>query len=173
MEVKGELFLMIRFNVQWLPDLIKYNPETTWDEYIEGIYQYFKEDFIDTKLVYKGETLALKRFPERMGKEATFYHITTKGDDEEIRLSDLPRCERIRWPKAIIESNYVGLKIWENQRKTKKNIVIWFEEKEYLIIIRKNATYKMFWTAYPVTEDHTKRKLQREYENFQKAKTAP
>jgi len=164
----------ITFNVSWLPSLIKYDSsKNNFNEYIEAIYEYFKQDFIYTKPKFNGQELSLKKYPIRDGKEATFYHITTEGDDEENRKFDLERCERIRWSKPIIESDYVGLKIWENKRGKDENILIWFDNVEYLIILRKRKTYNIFWTAYPVTEDHRKIKLQKEYEKFIKAKTAP
>jgi hypothetical protein len=165
---------MVSYIVSWLPDLVKYDSsKMTLDQYIEALYEYFKQDFIYTKPKFNGEELALKKYPLRDNKEATFYHITTKGEDEENRIFEIERCERIRWAKSILESDYIGLKIWENKRKNKKNILIWFDEMEYIVIIRKMPTYKMFWTAYPVTEPHRKIKLQKEYEKYMKAKTAP
>ena len=164
---------MIKYSVSWLPDLVTYNSNTSWDEYIEALYQYFKQDFIDTKITFRGQHLRFKEYPLRGGKVSTFYHITTEGDDEENRIFDIARCERIRWPKPIIESNYAGLKIWENKRGTEENILIWFDIVEYLIVIRKRKTYNIFWTAYPVTEPYRKKKLQKEYEKAQIPKTAP
>src|SRR5574344_485125 len=125
MEPSRGYSIMINFNFSWLPELIKYDSKTSWDDYIESIYRHFKREFIDSKPIFKGETLALKKHPGRNGKEATFYHITTEGEDEDAREFDPLRCERARWPKAIIEDDYVGLKIWENTRYNKKNIVIW------------------------------------------------
>ena len=52
--------------------------------------------------------------------------------------------------------------IWENKRKHKKNIIIWLTEVDYVIVIRKNPNEKLLWTAYPITHDHTKRKMQKE-----------
>jgi len=87
----------------------------------------------------------------------------------------LRRCERIRWPKPIIEhSDKVGIKIWENIRHKKKgiqhSICIWFKDAEYLVILRKRSSYILFWTAYPVAENHRKRKLEKEYQEYKKGK---
>ncbi|MNH30689.1 hypothetical protein D3C79_909980 [compost metagenome] len=43
--------------------------------------------------------LGLKRHPVIQGKEATFWHMISEGNDEAERLPDLRRCERIRWPR--------------------------------------------------------------------------
>ena len=157
----------MQYKISWLPKLIEYNPNTgSIDEYIEGIYQIFVEEFINQGIYFQGEKLGLKRLPLRNGKETTFYHIVSEREDENNRSLDLNRCARIKWPKAIIESNYVGLRIWENKRKHKKNIVIWLIEVDYVIIIRKNPNEKLLWTAYPITHDHTRRKMQKEYEEY-------
>lgn len=157
----------MNYSVSWLPKLIEYNPQIdNIDKYIEDIYQIYIEEFINQGIFFKGEKLALKKMPIRNGKEATFYHIVSEGEDEENRKIDIDRCARIRWPKAILASNYIGLKIWENKRKNKNNILVWFSEIEYLIVIRKNSNIKLLWTAYSVTKEHRKRKLQKEYENY-------
>lgn len=157
----------MNYSVSWLPKLIEYNPQIdNIDKYIEDIYQIYIEEFINQGIFFKGEKLALKKMPIRNGKEATFYHIVSEGEDEENRKIDIDRCARIRWPKAILASNYIGLKIWENKRKNKNNILVWFSEIEYLIVIRKNPNIKLLWTAYPVTKEHRKRKLQKEYKNY-------
>ena len=159
--------IKMNYKISWLPELIEYgSKKNNQDEYIEAIYLIYKEEFINKGIYFRKEKLGLKRLPLRNGKEATFYHIISEGKDEEQRDIDLERCARIKWPRAILASDYVGLKIWENKRKNKRNILVWFPEKEYLIIIRKNPNEKLIWTAYPVTENHRKRKLQKEYEEY-------
>jgi len=106
------------------------------------------------------------------------WHIIQEGKKEEDRTPDLRRCERIRWPKPIIEHCTEGeIKVWENERHTKKgiqtSICIWFEQVEYLIILRKRTGFNLFWTAYPVTEAHRKRKLEKEYQCYLKKQGAP
>ena len=151
----------MKYNVSWLPKLIEFDSsKEDLNEYIEKVYKIFVEDYINQGVFFKNEKLGLKRIPLRNGKEATFYHIVSEGEDEENRAVNLDRCARIRWAKAILESNYVGLKIWENKRRRKKNILVWFTEKDYLVVIRKNPNQKLFWTAYPVTREHTKEKLE-------------
>ncbi len=167
------LFGMVKVNNMeykhsWLPELIIFNPvKSNLDEYVEGIYQIFIEEFINNGLYYNGERLNLKKFPMREGKEATFYHMISEGEDENNRSIDLERCARIKWPRAILASNHKDLKIWPNKRKNKKNILVWYEEQKYLIVIRVNANKKLFWTAYPVNRKHTEDKLRKEFEEYQ------
>jgi hypothetical protein len=60
------------------------------------------------------------------------------------------------------------LKIWENIRDGEKRVCIWlsFDIEDYLVVLAKRTGYLLFWTAYPLTYESTKRKLQKEYEAY-------
>src|SRR3989339_840276 len=110
-----------------LPDLIlfeKYNG--IWEDYEEALYSFFKEDFIDNRpKKFRGLRVGLKKYPKFKNKEATFWHFITEGKDELKRNPDIRRCERIRWPKPIIENNEdESIKIWENITGSKNNICL-------------------------------------------------
>lgn len=158
--------------VKWLPKLVLLTDyRNNWDNYLSALYTFYTKDFIETKPVFRREKLAVKKHPLVDGKEATFWHIIQKGKNEDERIPDLRRCERICWPKPIIEHcEEGGIKIWENERYTKKgkqiSICIWFEQAEYLIILRKRVGYILFWTGYPVTALHRKNKLEKEYRSY-------
>lgn len=159
----------MKYKISWLPKLIEFDEnKEPLDKYIDGIYQIFVEEFINQGIYFKGERLGMKRLPKRDNKEATFYHIVSEGEDENNRNIDIERCARIKWPRAILASNYVGLKIWKNKRKNKKNLLIYFEEINYLIVIRLNPNEKLFWTAYPINKKHRKEKLLKEYHDYMK-----
>jgi hypothetical protein len=162
--------------VNWLPALVLMtNYGNEWEYYIEAVYSYFKADFVDDKPVFRGTKLGLKRHPLDQGKEITFWHMVSEGSDETNRLPELRRCERIRWPRPIIEhcdDEAEIIKIWENERKGETRILLWFEQQEYLVVLAKRSTYILPWTAYPVVKDHQKRKLRQEYEAYRKANAA-
>jgi len=162
-------------NFDWLPPLVlfeTYNGD--WDRYLDVLYNFFKKDFIVSKPLYKGQKLALKRHPVLKGKEATFWHLISEGKYEEDRLPDLRRCERIRWPRPIIDhAGDVEIKVWENKRKSEKRVCLWLEDHEYIVILAKRRDYILLWTAYPVTKTHQKLKLRKEYEDYKKADAAP
>jgi hypothetical protein len=71
----------------------------------------------------------------------------------------------------MIENSH-EVKVWKNDRKGQKNICIWAEEEDYLVILRKREGYFLFWTAYPVIQEHRKRKLEKEYQDFQAIQNA-
>jgi hypothetical protein len=118
--------------------------------------------------------LGIKQHPKIQDKDATFWHIITEGPDGANRIPDFRRCERIRWPKPIIEhEDEPDIKVWENQRRNETRICIWFENQDYLVVLAKRKTYTLFWTAYPVTSAHRKRKLEKEYRDYLKRQASP
>jgi hypothetical protein len=158
----------------WLPDLLLFeNFGGNWDNYLTELYRHYTSDFIKTKPVYKGVRLAIKRHPLVQDKEATFWHIISEGNSEQDRIPDFRRCERVRWPKAVIEhADCPGIKIWKNTRGSESGICIWFEEKSYLVILRERSGYTLFWTAFPVEQEHRKRKLEKEYQVYKMSSAA-
>jgi len=157
-----------------LPELIcleQYNGD--FNLYLEAVYSLFKQDFIDKKPVFRGIRLGLKKYPLSQGKEATFWHMTSEGENEENRIPDLRRLERIKWPSPIINnSEHPYLKVWGNKRGIKSNILIFHEEENYLVVLRKGNGYLLPWTAYLIQDAARKRKLMAEYNNYLNAKSA-
>ncbi len=165
----------------WLPPLVLFEDHNgNWNAYLEAIYAWFKQDFIDSKPIFQGCRLGLKKHPVTDGKEATFWHMIQSGDVEDARIPDLRRCERIRWSRPIIEHGGSDdlIKVWRNQRGDQQRICLWFEQKCYLVVLAERGSYILPWTAYLVEEEHRKRKLQREYEDYckkegQKSRSRP
>lgn len=103
----------------WLPDLVL-NPGN-WNEYRELIYGYFVQDFVASKPRFGNKKVGLKQHPVIRGKEATFWHFIQESENssrppsEEERIPCFRRCERIRWPKPLmeqfVESTHEGEKI--------------------------------------------------------------
>lgn len=155
-----------------LPDLVLLeNFGGNFTKYLFSVYEYFKHDFIDYHPIYRGIKLGLKKHPLIDGKPYTFYHMTHSGDIENERIPDLRRMERIRYPRPMIEnSQNPYLKVWENIRDKKVRILIWHEKEEYLVVLEKRKDYILPWTAYLVTQNHRKTKLQSEYENYIKSR---
>jgi hypothetical protein len=151
-----------------LPPLILFNDyDGDWDAYLDALYEWFKNDFIDAKPLFRGRRLGLKRHPMTNGKEATFWHMIQEGPVESERIPNLRRCERIRWPKPIIEnSEKLEIKVWCNERNGERRICLWFVRDSYLVILADRKDYLLPWTAYPVDQPHRQRKLQKEYEEY-------
>ena len=156
--------------IDWLPPLVSltdYNGE--WNTFLEALYAWFKQDFIDNKPTFQGRRLGLKRHPLTLGKESTFWHFISEGKIEKDRIPDLRRCERIRWPKPIIENvPNPQIKWWMTVKSKEERIHIWLEEEDYVVVLADRKTYLLPWTAFLITYKHTKRKLSKEYEAYWK-----
>ncbi|WP_295396147.1 hypothetical protein [uncultured Thiodictyon sp.] len=157
----------------WLPPLVLFGEHGgDWDAYLNAIYAYFKQDFVDSQPVFQGRRLGLKRHPQTHGKEATFWHMIQEGAIEEDRTPDFRRCERIRWPRPIIEHDTdPAVKVWRNQRGREERVCLWFEQENYLVILADRGNYVLPWTAYLVEQPHRQRKLLKEYEDYRRSRT--
>lgn len=141
--------------------------------FINAVYDLFRKDFVDSKPVFRGVRLGLKKHPVSEGKEATFWHMISEGEDEKNRTPDIRRMERIKWPAPLIkDSEHAYLKVWENSRGNKTNVLIFHEEEQYLVVLRKGKDYLLPWTAYCIEYEARKRKLLKEYEAYKNAESA-
>ena len=150
----------------WLPPKVSLSAfGGDWARYEDALYAIFCRDFKAETLYFRGCPLKLKRHPLSGGREATFWHFTTEGNVESQRRPDLQRCERIGWPRPIIErADDPSIKVWENERKGERRACLWLEEESYLVVLAVRGSYVLPWTAYLVTREHQKRKLQKEFE---------
>jgi hypothetical protein len=150
----------------WLPPLVclpEYGGD--WDRYLEAIYQAFRTDFVGTAPAMAGKRCGL-RHPELIeGKEGTFWHIITEGLVEEERIPDLRKCERIRWPRPVIES--VGtdrIRCWRYKRNGDSRITIALEDFTYILVLTDRKSYVLLLTAFPIERERRREKLRKEYE---------
>lgn len=158
--------------IAWLPGLISF--EGDWDDYLEKIYGYYSQDFIDTKPMFRSTKLGVKKKPYYAGKTSNFWHLIqedTNGEEED-RIPQLRRCERIRWPKPIIENcdMHKGIKTWESSYKSKKGrkkrIYILFSEVDFIVILDRRNRYILFWTAFPLRSNREKNYYLKQYELY-------
>ena len=150
----------------WLPSLILLTDYGgRWDRYLETIYECFRQDFVTSRPSFEGNRFGLKRHPVVQGKEATFWHLISEGKSEPGRLPDLRRCERIRWPRPMIDAVATGsVKWWRNRRGSESRVVIALSDFSYIVVLAERKGYVLLWTAYCVEKEHKKRTLEKEYQ---------
>lgn len=150
----------------WLPPLVLFADYSgDWPRYLETLYDHFRRDFIASQPSFQGVRLALKRHPVIDGKEATFWHFISEGEEEGDRLPAPRRCERIRWPRPVIEqADGTVVKIWREPRGSETRIHLWVESAEYLVVLAERKGYLLPWTAYPVERERQKDKLRKRWE---------
>lgn len=139
-----------------------------WDRYLDAVYSAFVRDFIEWPPSFRGRRFGMKRHPEFKGKEATFWHLTSEGAIETDRLPDLRRCERIGWPRQMLDAVDTNqVKCWTNTRGKDKRILIALPDFSYVVILADRGEYVLLWTAYPVEREHSREKLRREFAQSQ------
>jgi len=158
---------------EWLPALVNFTDYGgQWEPYCEALYEYFRHDFIESKPKFGGRTVQLKRHPLFQGKEATFWHITHEGRTENQRTPDLRRCERIRWPRPIIERPIIEhncngvIRCWPEKTGRDERIVLWIYELDYVVILNIRKGYILLWAAYYIIYDNKRRQLLKKYEKY-------
>lgn len=151
--------------VNWLPPLLLMEDYGgNWERYFAAVYAVFAADFVDSKPMFQGRRLGLKRHPEYDGKSATFWHMISTGIDEAERIPDIRRCERMRWPKPIIENDQSpDLKVWTEKRGSNYRVHLWCEEEGYLVVLDDRTDYLLPWTAYFVEQQHERNKLNKRW----------
>ena len=152
----------------WLPDLILMTASGgDWGRFFSAVYAAFEQDFVLNKPEFRGKRLGLKRHPEYAGKSATFWHMISTGEVEAEREPDLRHCERIRWPKPIIENDSdLALKVWAEPRGKQQRIHIWFEAEGYLVVLDDRGEYILPWTAFFIEHEHERRKYNKRWERY-------
>lgn len=136
----------------WIPNLEIYNGGD-WHEYQDKIYHIYSTDFLKSFPIYNGKKVQIRKHPMYNNKEEGFFHITGKGENRE---PDFRRCERIRYPRAFIEScscenmcqcDYM---IWKENHKNKGKYRYYFykEKERYVVILEERKNYYLLITAY-------------------------
>ena len=109
------------------------------------------------------------------GKEAAFWHITSSIDlNTQDRVPDLRRCERIPWPRPMIEHpNDDTLTVWKNKRKRDTRVLLWLEKLDYLVVLTETPQSIVIVTAYCTDRKHTRTKLRKDRERYLEMQKPP
>lgn len=145
--------------------LSAYNSD--WERYIDAVYQCYIAEVVKGNLIFKGLPIRCQFRPVTKGKHFAFWHIISEGEEEEDRTPDFSRCERIKWISWVLK--YAGtndkISCWENKRGSNKNIVLWYEEGDFAVILSKRSGYLLLKTAYCVSP-HRKLVFRRERDEY-------
>lgn len=157
-----------------IPPIIELDSyDGNYEEYENAIYSAYESTFENNKFYWEGKPINEKKVPIFKGKSGTFWHIISSGETEESRTPDLRRYERITWPAHILKyckDNCEKILVWKNKRGSKSRILLWCREIEYLVVLDERKDFCLFWTAYPVIYSHTKKKLMKEYKDYNNIK---
>ena len=147
-----------------------------WAKYIEAIYAVFKEHFISS-LPRRGRiTIGVRPIIEDQNKERAFWHITSQGSIERERTPDLRRCERIRYPKPMIELDQAkNLFVWEkeklmNQKRRETRLHIAVDDFSYIVVLSpvEHGSKRFLVTTFYIEYRHQREKYKKDYQEYMK-----
>ena len=140
-----------------------------YEKYEDAVYATYKRTFENQKFYLENKCID----PIYKDKPGTFWHIVSSGTDESNRIPDLRRYERVAWPAHIL-GHCIGqcdkILMWKNKRNGKSRIILWCQDIDYVVVLDERKEFLIFWTAYPVTYNHTRKKLLKEYNEYIKQK---
>lgn len=147
-----------------------------WEKFLDFLYALFKRDFLDGAPQFK-KPVRTKFFPEvdhPKYKHATFWHLISEGKIESERVPALDRCERLGWIRPVIERyRSSDVRAWEEIRHgqgrgIEPRIHIALNDFSYLVVLSERHDYVLLWTAYPINEQHSRRKLMNRFAQAEK-----
>ena len=94
------------------PALILFRGE--WAHYENLVYQAFIDSFVKPDTRFQGWRVSAQYRPETRGKGFSFWHTISEAPDkknrnEDDRIPDLRRCERIRWIRWVIDLSLIHI----------------------------------------------------------------
>lgn len=160
------------------PELMLWNG-SNWETYEGAIYAAYLKTVAHARLQFRGDQVKVKFRPESKQKGYGFWHLISEAPDEtnrneEDRVPDIRRCERVRWVAWCIENaGKPGFPWWENQRGNETHVVIWAEAHDYAVVLAKRRTqegtgFYLLKTAYCL-RNHSIRKFAKERDAWRKA----
>ena len=146
-----------------LPELMPiYDYEAT--TYLDEVYRVFVSEIVDGGLTFLELPIKCPWHPAHDDKHFSFWHTISNNDAtqrEEDRIPDVLRCERIRWISYVIKNANDRQKVWcweklvRTSRGKQTHIVLYYHEKQYLVVLRKKSNRLELVTAY-VRKNHQK-----------------
>lgn len=161
----------------WLPELISLSIHGKNDPiyYLEILYKKFYDDFyINPPQWYPEKRIALKQASGKDGRSDTFWHMISEGSVESERLPDFRRCEKISWPRPMMQiygesqGHLCSHKLvwWESIRKGSKRRLLALPDFSYVLVLIERYDYIQPITAYCVEYNNRREKLRREFQKY-------
>jgi hypothetical protein len=118
-----------------------------------------------------GVPVRCRYHPPSKGKGFGFWHVIQEGPAEQDRIPDLRRCERIRWISWMIRQVGKDPRIthWKEERGRQKDVLLWMEEMDYLVVLSRRRSYLLLKTAYCTDKPHKRETLIRSRAAYWKA----
>ena len=126
----------------WLPPMVAVTP---WrSDTFDSLYAIFVRDILNGRLRYLGFNVWFYPDREEDGKEAIFWHLTSREDKSQnppVRLPDLRRSERLPWIRpTILRCPCVDGDVldWDHEEGDGAiKTYLWLHQHDFLIVMKK------------------------------------
>jgi len=153
----------------WLPPMLTVMPWQS-DTY-EALYAVFCRDLRRGDLSYLGFNVWFYPNTEEDGKEAIFWHLTSrldKSQDPPVRLPDLRRSERLNWIRPMIFRCPCGagdLLDWDHlEGDGAIKTYIWIQQHDFVIILKKLPDGRRRLITSCHLDNHEREKMRKKWE---------
>jgi len=159
----------------WLPELVLFeHSQGNWVVYLERLHARFKADFLDSLPGWPGKRVGVKKHPEHAEKSATFWHLISEGPVEADRDIDFRRCERIGWPRPIMDefdetppdASASRIYWWKEIRRNEERYLLAPHDFSYLVVVADRGKYVLPWTAFWIEQGHRRKKNEKAFNRF-------
>jgi hypothetical protein len=104
------------------PRIIEYSSYNgNFPEFWRNVSEVYKRDFIDSYPRFRGKTVFVDRRIKEEEPEGLWHVCSETNQKTKERETDIRRCERVPWLRAIIEKadSIDEILVWEQKRKRK------------------------------------------------------
>jgi hypothetical protein len=165
------------FKCKWMPPIIKLSDfGGDWKSYDDYLYSIFYSDFFHTRVKFRDKTLRIREQPRVENKAQAYYHVTSvdtsNTNDEDNRIPDMRRCERVPWIRKFIDNHMCNEgccsapKIWAEDYKGNTRWHIMIEEVRFLVVVEERDRYCLLITAFYLEYDSQLRKRMEKYNKY-------
>lgn len=140
-------------------------------EQLYEMYGVFLRDFVNEPIIIKGKALAFNKGKSKNplcpNKYIGFEHIISRKSSSGKRVFDRERANKIHWIKPIINNAHDHrIKYFEEiNDKGYNQLFYWYEEKEYVVILRELNPNIILITSFSVDTTY-KISLEKSYNNY-------
>ena len=138
-----------------------------WNRYEKELNRVFKEKIVHGGLRFQNKRVSCRRIPETKGRWALFWHLIQEGHEEDDRIPDFRRCERLPWIPWVISNatSHPEIDKWQNTQRREINSLLWYRE-EYLVVLSQRENYWLLKTAYVTEGKYRIRRLREERDGY-------
>ncbi len=157
----------------WLPPRFDRATFSTITDLEQAAWTVYQKDFA-TPPKFRSENVGIVSRPHkaRPDRGHTYWHMITEGEPEETRTHPMvDRLERLPWTRPVIENEgdtAAAIKVWANERHGNTHVCIWFDQQNYIVVLKQCASHYLLRTTY-CPESKRRLQLHREYAAWKKS----